>query len=48
MMCKYICAAAAGIKKHKSIIKKKEKKHVKKILFANSKLKVKKFQFLRT
>ena len=33
-----ICAIAAGIKKYKSIIKKKEKKHDKIVLLAKSKL----------
>ena len=33
-----ICAITAGIKKYKSIIKKKRKKHDKIILLANSKL----------
>ena len=33
-----ICAIAAGIKKYKSIIKKKKKKHNKIVLLANSKL----------
>ena len=33
-----ICAIAAGIKKYKSIIKKRKKKHNKKVLLAKSKL----------
>ena len=33
-----LCARAAGIKKYKSIIKKKKKKHDKKVLLAKSKL----------
>ena len=33
-----ICAIAAGIKKYKSIIKKKKKKHDKIVLLAKSKL----------
>ena len=33
-----ICATAAGTKKYKSIIKKKEKKHGKIVLLAKSKL----------
>ena len=33
-----ICAIAAGIKKYKSIIKKKKKKHDKTVLLAKSKL----------
>ena len=33
-----ICAITAGIKKHKSIIKKKKKKHDKNVLLAKTKL----------
>ena len=36
-----ICAIAAGIKKYKSIIKKKEKKHGNVVVLAKSKLNIK-------
>ena len=38
MIALKICAITARIKKHRSIIKKKKKKHYKIVLFANSKL----------
>ena len=42
-----ICAITAGIKKYKSIIKKKRKKHNKIALLAKSKLNSIKFSFLK-